>query len=65
MDTIYLKIKIKKSDEFTDEIREQGLFFETIADALWLDREQIIEIDCRNYKKIIPQIIKKCEYLKK
>jgi len=28
MDTIYLKIKIKKTNIETDEIRNEGLFFE-------------------------------------
>ena len=44
-DTIYLKINIPKDNEEVEGIREQGLFFETIADALFLDRDNIIELE--------------------
>lgn len=43
MDTI--TVKIKSSSEDCEELRDQGLFFETIAGALGIDREDIIEID--------------------
>ncbi|RME18908.1 MAG: hypothetical protein D6799_02385 [Bacteroidetes bacterium] len=59
MGTIYLKIKIKKSDTETEEIRNEGIFFENIADALCLERDAIIEIDETNYKQIIKEINKK------
>jgi hypothetical protein len=56
METIYLKIEIPKSSEATNEIREEGLFFENIANSLNLDRKFIIEIDEINYKKEIKKI---------
>ncbi len=59
METIYLKIKIKKTETELDEIREQGIFFEQIADTLNIDRKQIIEIDESNYKKEIEKINRK------
>ncbi|MGL2446038.1 hypothetical protein ACOWMM_07580 [Helicobacter pylori] len=37
MDTIFLKIKIKKTDQQAEELREQGLFFASIAEALGID----------------------------
>lgn len=43
MDTI--TVKIKSSSEICEELRDQGLFFEAIAEALGIDREDIIEID--------------------
>ena len=51
MDTIYLKINIKNDDLEPDKIREEGLFFENIANALSLDKRQIIEIDESNFLK--------------
>ena len=56
METIYLKIEIPKSSKTTNEIREEGLFFENIANSLNLDRKLIIEIDETNYKKEIKKI---------
>ena len=58
METIYLKIKIKKTDTTTEELRNEGLFFENIANALSLKKEAIIEIDEMNYKKIVTEIQK-------
>lgn len=55
METIYLKIKINKSDIETDAIRNEGLFFENIADAISLNRKQVVEIDHTNYLKEIQQ----------
>lgn len=59
MDTIYLKIKIPKSSKTTNEIREEGLFFENIANSLNLDKKFIQEIEERNYKKEIIKIVEK------
>lgn len=56
METIYLKIKIKKINKETDQIRNEGLFFENIANAISIDRKQIIEIDNSNYKSEINRI---------
>ena len=58
MDKICLQIKIEKNDEFVEKIREQGLFFETIADALNIDRENITEIDESNYKILLNELEK-------
>ncbi len=43
MDTI--NVQIKCSFDFCDELREQGLFFATIAEALEILREDIAELD--------------------
>lgn len=43
MDTI--TVKIRCSSDFCDELREEGLFFITIAEALGIDREDVIELD--------------------
>lgn len=43
MDTI--SIKIKYSSDFCDELRKEGLFFATIAEALDIDRKNVIELD--------------------
>lgn len=56
METIYLKIKIKKINKETDQIRNEGLFFENIANAISIDRKQIIEIDNSNYQSEINRI---------
>jgi hypothetical protein len=40
-----IKIKIKCSSEECEELRKQGLFFQTIADALGIDRDDIEEIE--------------------
>ena len=53
---IYLKIEIPVENKETDKIREEGLFFVNIADSLFLDRDDIIEIDDTNYEKIISEI---------
>lgn len=58
-DVIYLKIEIPGNNEEIEEIREEGLFFETIADSLYLERENIIEIDETNYENICKEIMKK------
>ncbi len=59
METIYLKIKIKKTDTTTEELRNEGLFFENIANALSLEKQAIVEIDEINYQKILTEIQKK------
>ncbi len=59
MKTIFLKIKIKKSDKETDKIRNEGLLFSNIAEAINVDRNAIEEIDEQNYLKIIKEIHKK------
>lgn len=56
METIYLKINVSKSDTETDKIRDQGLFFENIADAVCIDRGSIVEIDEKNYLSDIDEI---------
>ena len=40
-----IKIKIRCSSEMCEKLREQGLFFQTIADALDINREDIEEIE--------------------
>ncbi|MEA3464341.1 MAG: hypothetical protein U9R14_04715 [Patescibacteria group bacterium] len=43
MDTITAQIKC--SSDFCDELRKERLFFITIAEALGIDREDVIELD--------------------
>ncbi len=50
MDTIFLKINIKKTDQQAEELREQGLFFVSIAEALGIGRSQIVEIENKKPK---------------
>ncbi|MCQ2836183.1 hypothetical protein JT189_07010 [Helicobacter pylori] len=50
MDTIFLKIKIKKTDQQAEELREQGLFFASIAEALGIGHSQIVEIENKKPK---------------
>ncbi|MGI6370019.1 MAG: hypothetical protein GX372_05025 [Ignavibacteria bacterium] len=57
MDTIYLKIKAKKTDGNLEEIRKEGLLFDTISDVLDIDRNSVVEIDESNYKKEVNNII--------
>ncbi len=38
-------IQIKCSSETCEKLRKEGLFFETIADALDIGRDDIIEVD--------------------
>jgi hypothetical protein len=59
METIFLKVKIKKSDKETNQIRNEGLFFANIAEAINIDRNSIEEIDETNFKKSIILINKK------
>jgi len=53
METIYVKIRVKQLDKGTNDIRNAGLFFSNIAEALDLDRDSITEIDEDNY---LPEI---------
>lgn len=46
-----ITIKIKCSSETCEKLREQGLFFDTIAEALGVDRDDIIEIEDETNKK--------------
>ncbi len=49
MEALYIKLNISKSDIAIDAIRENGLLFENIADAIELDRNSIEEIDENNF----------------
>lgn len=49
MDTIYVKLSIPTLNEEVEEIRDEGLFFSAIANALCLDRDDVEEIDEYNY----------------
>lgn len=49
METLYIKLNIAKSNIETDVIREAGLLFENIANAIYLDRDSIEEIDENNF----------------
>ena len=40
-----ITIQIKCSSEICEQLRDQGLFFETIASALDINRNDIIELD--------------------
>jgi hypothetical protein len=59
METIFLKIKIKNSDKETNQLRNEGLFFSYIAEAINIDRNAIEEIDETNFKKSVISINKK------
>lgn len=56
MDTIFLKVKIKKSDKTAEMLRDQGHFFDAIADSLDIDREQIVEIDDANLANSVKEL---------
>jgi hypothetical protein len=62
MEIMYIKINIDKSNKDIDNIREEGLFFSNIAEAISLDRASIEEIDESNYLSEINNI--KDKYLK-
>ncbi len=59
METLYIKFNISKSDVETDAIRNNGLFFEYIANAVELNRCNIEEIDKNNYLSEIKNIYDK------
>jgi recombination DNA repair RAD52 pathway protein len=56
METLYIKLNISKLDTETDAIREAGLLFENIAEAVALDRNNVEEIDKSNYLSEIKNI---------
>jgi hypothetical protein len=56
METLYIKLNISKLDTETDTIREAGLLFENIAEAVALDRNNVKEIDESNYLSEIKNI---------
>ena len=55
-ETLYIKINISASDVMTEEIRNAGLLFENISDAVGLDRNAVEEIDEMNYLSTIDEI---------
>ncbi len=50
METLYLKIKVKKSDKEIELLREEGLFFDKLAETLGIDRNQISEFEINEIK---------------
>jgi len=46
-----ITIQIKCSSETCEKLRKQGLFFDIIAEALDIDRDNIIEIEDENNQK--------------
>ena len=46
-----ITIQIKCSSETCGKLRQQGLFFDAIAEALGIDRDDIIEIEDETNKK--------------
>ena len=46
-----ITIQIKCSSETCEKLRKQGLFFDIIAEALDIDRDNIIEIEDKNNQK--------------
>jgi len=46
-----ITIQIKCSSETCEKLRKQGLFFDTIAEVLDIDRDNIIEIEDENNQK--------------
>lgn len=43
-----ITVEIKSNSKRCEQLREKGLFFEAIADALDIDREDIEEIEEKN-----------------
>lgn len=56
METLYIRINVSALNSETDAIRDTGLFFESIADAVSLNRDDIQEIDETNYLSEINNI---------
>ncbi|WP_462267365.1 hypothetical protein [Mucilaginibacter sp.] len=52
METIIVKISVKKTDELAEHLREQGLFFTAIAQILEIDSTQIEEIQEDEYHSL-------------
>jgi len=46
-----ITIQIKCSSEICEKLREDGLFFETIAEVLNIDRDDIIEVEDKTNQK--------------
>lgn len=46
-----ITIQIKCSSETCEKLREQGLFFDTIAEALDINSDDIIEVEDKINKK--------------
>jgi len=44
-ETDTITVKIRCSSEACDALRDEGLFFSTIAEALDIDRDDVIEIE--------------------
>lgn len=59
MENIYIKIKVKKNYKTLEELREEGLLFSNISEALDIEPTSVIEIDESNYKTEILNIKKK------
>lgn len=57
MDNIILKIKVKRDDKECEALRDEGMFFENIADALNIARSQIVELDDKPFP--LPAIYQK------
>jgi hypothetical protein len=53
METITLRISIKETDQLIEDYRNQGVFFDAIAQALNINRNQIEEIDDSNLENTI------------
>ena len=56
METLYVKLNISSSNNEANKIREAGLLFENIAEAVQIDRNSIEEIDESNYLSEISNI---------
>ncbi len=59
MEEIYIKICVDPDNEELDNLRDKGIFFESIAGSLYIDRDDVQEIDEINYKEEIKKITKK------
>lgn len=56
METLYIKIDMPKSNPEADAIRNEGLLFQFIAEAIAVDGDAVQEIDENNYLSIINEI---------
>jgi hypothetical protein len=57
METLYLKIKVKRTDKLVADLRDQGLLFDFLASSLSIKKEQIEEIDNTNLLANIKALI--------
>ncbi len=46
-----ITIQIKCSSETCEKLREQGLFFDTIAKALDINRDDVVEVEDKTNQK--------------